>query len=173
MKGIESIPITVVSTSSESDATDMAMPLLHELAAMMDTLIESGDSNSIDLRRAPLDPKDRMRLAEVLGQGELSARVDCLGPTLIQETAITGVWWITHCDAQDRVLGEFIEVTTFPEILRSTHQEVRSGVTRLRRRLAEQTATTDPGVVAERLRALGLERAQPQQESPPADQQSE
>lgn len=173
MKGIESIPVTVVSTSPERDGIDMALPLLHELAAMLDTLIESGESNSIDLRRAPLSPEDRTRLAEVLGQGELRARVDCLGPTLVQETTITGVWWITHCDAHDRVLGEFIEVTTCPEILRSSHSEVRSGVTRLRTRLNEQTATKDPGAVAERLLALGLERAHPQQESLPADQQSE
>lgn len=173
MKGIESIPVTVVSTSPQRDATDMALPLLHELAAMLETLLATGEENSIDLRRAPLDPTDRARLAEILGQGELSASLDCLGSTRIQETAITGVWWITHCDAQDRVVGEFIEVTSCPEILRSSQQEVRSGLSRLRTRLSEQTVSTDPAAVTERLRAIGFEPAQPQQASPPADQQSE
>ena len=162
MKRLDSIPVTVVP----------ALPLLHELAAMLDKLIESGETDSIDLRREPLSPQDRARLKEILGQGELSARVDSLGPTTIQETAIAGVWWLTHCDAEDRVLGEFIEVTTCPELLRSSIPEVRSGVSRLRARLAEQTAPKDPGALDQRVRALGFEPAQSQQKSPRPDQQS-
>jgi len=124
---------------------------------MLDTLLSSGQCDSIDLHRTPLGPDDRAKLEDVLGQGELSATADCLGPTHVRETAISGVWWITHRDEQARVLGEFIEVTLCPEMLRSSPSDLRSGLDRLSARLSRQAQPVDPGAIADRLKAIGIQ----------------
>lgn len=135
---------------------DLALPLLHQIATMLDTLLTSGQSDSVDLHRTPLASDDRAKLQAVLGRGELNAQVDCLGATSIRETAISGVWWVTHCDEQARVLGEFIEVTLCPEMLRCSPCELRPGLDRLRAKLSPRAPSVDPGAIADRLTAIGI-----------------
>lgn len=154
---LDSIPVKVVSDGQEDSVAGLALPILHQVASMLDTLLASGECNSIDLHRTPLGPADRAQLEEILGQGEVSAGIDCLGSTRVRETAISGVWWITHYDEQARVLGEFIEVCRCPELLRCSPNDLRRGLDHLRARLSRQAQVTDPGVIAERLKAIGIQ----------------
>lgn len=118
-----------------------AVPILHEIETLLNELVASGKSAAIDLRSLPLLPGDYEKLKEVLGQGEVSATIDAMGPTQVRETAIHGVWWVTHYNSDAAVIAEFIEVTTMPGILRTHPVDVRVGLDMLHSRLTPATET--------------------------------
>lgn len=153
------LPIEVVVEGAKSSG-GMALPVLHQLQAMLERLIETGESSTLDLRRAPLAPEDRETLETVLGRGEVSATVDSLGPTRIGETAVAGIWWVTHCNQDGKTVLEVIEVTECPELLRTQREDLPSGLGRLRSRLAQRTHVPDPGDIVRSLKALGLSEQQ-------------
>ena len=103
---------------------------------MLDKLAETGQTGRIDLRREPLGRRDYEDIREVLGTGEVSVRIDALGASLIRETGILGVWWVTHCNQADGVIAELIEITPVPEILKTHPDDLRAAHHRLRARLA-------------------------------------
>lgn len=153
------IPIEVAPCASDTGSLGgTVVPILNELLAMLDALSAHGETNSIDLRRAPLGPEDLTALKKMLGQGEVSAELQSLGSTRIYETAVSGVWWITHCNQDDKLLGEFIEVTSCPDLLKTHPEDLRSGSTRLRSRLSEEACAPSPSAIAQRLKAMGLEQ---------------
>ncbi|GAB4507670.1 MAG: hydrogenase expression/formation protein [Sulfuricaulis sp.] len=120
-----------------------ALPLLHEIEVLLNDLVTTGKSAGIDLRSLPMLPGDYETLREVLGEGEVSASVNVLGPTLVRETAIHGVWWITHQNADGEVTAEFIEVTYLPEILKTHPADARAAVEILRSRLLQSAPMTE------------------------------
>jgi HupH hydrogenase expression protein, C-terminal conserved region len=144
MNNLKGIPITMAGGDEELALSVNADPLLHEIASLLCDLVESGKSSSIDLRSLPLLPGDYGKLKDVLGQGEVRATLEALGATHVRETAIHGVWWVTHYNSDETVVAEFIEVTTIPEILRTHPADARVGLDRLRSRLC-LAAGTDNG----------------------------
>ena len=121
-----------------------AMPLLYEIEFLLGDLLATGKATSIDLRSLPMLPGDYEKLREVLGDGEVSATIDAMGPTQVRETAVHGVWWVTHYNSDHTVIAEFIEVTYVPEILRTHPADVRVGLDSLRSRL-NQSPEIDKG----------------------------
>jgi hydrogenase-1 operon protein HyaF len=113
--------------------------ILYELAGMLEVLIAKGRGNAIDLRGLPLTPGEYSQLRATLGEGEVNAEVSALGPTRIRETAIHGVWWVTHYNAQDQILAEFLEVTVVPQLLKTESDDIREGLDLLHERLAAST----------------------------------
>jgi hydrogenase-1 operon protein HyaF len=156
MSGLKSIPVEVETSPQGAAAVSIALPVLNEITAMLEALISSGQPSSIDLQREPLGTQDHAKLRDTLGRGELAAELDCLGPTQITETAVSGVWWVTHYSEDGRVVGEFIEVTTCPEMLITAEGELASGLSLLRSRLATEAHVRDSGDIAKRVEALGL-----------------
>ncbi len=57
-----------------------AAPLLHEIAALLDRLAQTGEGGSVQLNGLPLQPGDYEALQEALGEGEVSAEIQALGP---------------------------------------------------------------------------------------------
>jgi hydrogenase-1 operon protein HyaF len=108
---------------------------------LLNDLVTSGKSASIDLRSLPLLPGDYEKLKEVLGQGEVSATIDAMGLTQVCETAVHGVWWVTHYNSDETLIAEFIEVTTMPEILRTHPADAHAGLELLHSRLTPATET--------------------------------
>lgn len=140
MTGLRDIGVKVVPASEDSGAlTIPARAVLHELAALLERLVESGEGGSIDLRSLPLGPGDYERLAAFLGQGEVSAVVEALGPTRVRETAVRGVWWVTHCNTDEEVVAELLEVTRCPVILETQPDDAHASLAELRARLRETT----------------------------------
>ena len=126
MTSVSDIPIEVINTVDAAQApSPYLLALLQEIQDMLMQLVEHNSSNSIDIRSLPMMPGDYEQLKQLLGEGEVSATIDSLGPSHIRETAIAGVWWVTHHNAEDEVLTEFIEVTTLPEILKAQAEDVR------------------------------------------------
>jgi len=93
------------------------------------------DGTVIDLQCLPLAPGEEERIEEVLGQGEVRAEIDALGPTIIQETSYPGVWLVTHRNTEQAVVGRFIEVTHIPELLKSQQADIENGANRLENEL--------------------------------------
>lgn len=106
-------------------------PLLHEIRHALQELVDSGKTGIIDLRSIPLAPGEEDRIVATLGQGEVQARIDALGPSEINETRYAGVWLVTHYNDDGEIIGRFIEITAMPEILRSQGEDIRQACIRL------------------------------------------
>jgi hydrogenase-1 operon protein HyaF len=123
--GLEHIPVTVVAP--DSGLSGNAWPLMLEITALVQQLLESGEGAAIDLSALPLTPADKEWLKTRLGSGEIHVTLEAEGPSSLDETACPGVWWITHRDPQGRVQSEFIEVTYVPDLIRAHPDDVRIG----------------------------------------------
>ena len=141
MNKLKGIPIAIAGVDDELALSGNADPILHEIQSLLNDLVTSGKSASIDLRSLPLLPGDYEKLKEVLGQGEVSATLETLGATHVRETAIHGVWWVTHYSSDETIIAEFIEVTDIPEILRTHPADARMGLDLLHSRLTPATGT--------------------------------
>ncbi len=149
------IPVKVVHDGPPEDTT--AAAVLHEVKRMLETLLSTGAENSMDLSHSPLAPQAYQQLKNTLGQGEVTADITSLGRTTIRETAVPGVWWITHISDDERVLGEFLEVTACPHLLKSQPEDLELAITRLQERGSRQPAAPpDREAVARRVAQLGL-----------------
>lgn len=126
----KTIPIHVQAApaADQSAPSGNAQAILHEIVSLLEALTSRGTNGIIDLRAMPLTPGDYRVLEEVLAEGEVKATVDAAGPTEVRETLYPGVWWIRHRNEAGEVVGEFIEVTAFPEILKSPMDDVREGL---------------------------------------------
>jgi len=133
MSALEDVGVKVVVAGGDANAR----AVLREIETMLRRLIENDEDSSIDLTALPLTPQDYDLLEDTLGEGEVSAEVDSLGPTRVHETGIPGVWWVTHYNTDDEVMAEFIEVTYCPEILLTPEDDVKDGLEALLARLFE------------------------------------
>ena len=141
MNDLKGIPIAVANDVAGLTLSGNADPVLHEIQSLLNDLVTTGKSASIDLRSLPLFPGDYEKLKEVLGQGEVSATIDAMGPTQVRETSVHGVWWVTHYNSDETIIAEFIEVTYIPEILRTHPADARVGLELLHSRLTPATET--------------------------------
>jgi hydrogenase-1 operon protein HyaF len=121
-----------VPPHSPSFRTGMADAVLREIAGLLDRLIEAGEEGAIDLRSLPMTDGDREELKARLGTGEVHATLDVAGPSTVEETAISGVWWIRHEGGDGRVASEQIAVTRIPAILITDSDDLAAGAGRLR-----------------------------------------
>lgn len=131
------IPINVVSPP-QSGGLNIAMTLLHEIQAMLNTLLDTGQNGTLDLRALPALGEDGYQfLKEKLGQGEVSAHIQSFGRSEIQETAYPGIWWVAHYNQDNEILTELVEVNFLPELLKSPKDDVVFGQISLAKLLNE------------------------------------
>ncbi|OOZ44221.1 hydrogenase expression/formation protein [Solemya velum gill symbiont] len=113
-------------------------PLLHEVKHALERLATEDETSVIDLRSIPLAPGEEDRILEILGLGEVVARLNVLGSSDVVETEYSGVWVVTHYNENEETIGRFIEVTRMPEILRSQAEDVAETSERLALRLEDE-----------------------------------
>jgi len=125
---LDAIPIHVINPPpGEPGLTGNAPPLLRELAEQVRRLLESGESSAIDLSALPLTPADLDWLRERLGEGEINVTLQANGESTLNETACSGIWWVTHHNEQGAVTSQFIEVAFVPELVKAHPQDVQIG----------------------------------------------
>ena len=134
MNRLATMPLKVVPSVRNDNDPSRCLAVLHQIETMLATLAQWGQTDTIDVRRLPLDEREYHELKETLGTGELSAEVNALGRTRVRETAVSGVWWVTHYGRDDHVVAELIEVTEFPELLSVHKDDLRAGMRLLRTR---------------------------------------
>lgn len=115
-------------------------PILHEIRHALAKLNGSGETSIIDLRSIPLAPGEETTIIDTLGCGEVHAKLNALGPSEIYETRFAGVWLITHYNQENNIISRFIEITRFPDILKSQHEDIALSLHQLESELDEATA---------------------------------
>ncbi|MEF8792440.1 hydrogenase expression/formation C-terminal domain-containing protein [Thiohalorhabdus sp.] len=112
--------------------------LLQEIAVRLDRLVSGGEPEAIDLRALPImTEEDLQQLRDLLGTGEVTATVQAMGATELEETAFPGVWWATYFGADGDMVAERIEMAWVPDILVAQAADVRTGLQQLVERLPE------------------------------------
>jgi hydrogenase-1 operon protein HyaF len=106
--------------------------LLAEILALLEKQLQTGQVAAIDLKGLPFSPGEYAQLKDFLGQGEVLAKLDAIGPSDIFETRYPGVWWLTHRNAEGDIVADVIEVTRCPDILKSQPEDMGAGLSRLR-----------------------------------------
>ena len=122
---------TMFNIQIGDELTRNVAPLLHEIRHALQELADSGKTGIIDLRSIPLAPGEEDKIIEALGEGEVQARIDALGPSEVCETRYPGVWLVTHYNEERDIIGRFIEIIDMPDILRSQADEIRQSCARL------------------------------------------
>ena len=114
-----------------NELTWNVQPILHEIKHALRKLIDSGENSIIDLRSIPLAPGEENIITDMLGCGEVHARLNALGPSEIIETRFAGVWLITHYNEDNSIIGRFIEITALPDILKSQTEDMELALAQL------------------------------------------
>jgi hydrogenase-1 operon protein HyaF len=114
----------------------VAEAVFREIAAMMECLLTTGETGTIDLRSLPMTDLDRIELAGRLGDGEVRAFINAGGTSTVFETQFAGVWWIRHEDHEGRALAEQIAVAHVPEMLLANPGDISASHARLSKLLA-------------------------------------
>lgn len=122
----DAIPIHALP--ADAGLTGNAPPLLGELRDRVRRLLERGEASAIDLSALPLTPADLDWLRSRLGAGELTATLRAQGESTFDETACSGVWWVTHRNAQGAVTAQLIEVAFVPELVQAQAGDVADGL---------------------------------------------
>jgi len=132
-----------------NDLTWNVQPILHEIRHALRKLLETGESSIIDLRSIPLAPGEEETVIDTLGCGEVHAKLNALGPSEIYETRFAGVWLTTHFNEESSVIGRFIEITRFPDILKSQHEDMTISLDQLEQELEHESLSNQPETDAE------------------------
>ena len=135
MNRIDAVSIEVEGTPA---LTGNVLPLLHEIRHALEDFAATGTEHTIDLNSMPLAPEESRELESLLGTGEVRAQLDALGTSEITETAIPGVWRVTHSNGDRVVVGQFLEITDCPAILKSQPQDLPAGISQLEQLIRER-----------------------------------
>ena len=117
--------------------TGNVTPILNEIKHALNSLIETGESTTIDLHAIPMAPGEMQQIESLLGTGEVTATINAMGSSTVNESIYAGVWLVTHRNTDDEILGKFIEITRIPSILESQTEDMRGALEALPDLLAE------------------------------------
>ncbi len=120
--------------------TGLAQSVLQEIAAQLSLLAAKGETSAVDLHSLPMTPADRNELEERLGRGDIEATLNVAGTSEIWETRYSGVWWVRHFGADDKIAAERIEITVIPEIFVTHGADIAAAALHLHNDLAGQTS---------------------------------
>lgn len=117
------------------------LAILHEVEALLEVLLASGEPNAINLCGLPLRRSDRGVLKKILGRGHASGTVESAGTTRLWETRVAGVWWLEHHNRKGEILGEVIEIADIPDSLVMDTKVIRKDLARLHQWLSQANQT--------------------------------
>ena len=138
MPNLSDIPIRIDNPSFHANA----IPLLHEIRHALRKLAAGGETRIIDLMAIPFGPGDEDLLLEVLGRGEVEAKVTALGSSRVWESAYPGVWVLDHRDTDDIRIAFQVQVTAVPDIVCTPADDMIESTERLDERLQELDASS-------------------------------
>ncbi|MFC0712224.1 hydrogenase expression/formation protein [Azorhizophilus paspali] len=94
----------------------IALALLERLQEALGAYRVGEQSRVIGLDRQP--KADLKLLQQILGEGEVAIQVGGQRPVRIQETVLTGVWWVQLQVGLGEVIGQWLEVADVPALVR-------------------------------------------------------
>lgn len=120
MSKLYEIPVVAAAAAPPGEPDGPAvLALLSEIEAKLGALRGAGEPASIDLRWLMASRQTLECLDAALGEGEVEAKIAGAGVCRVLETAVPCVWRVSHRAADGRPLGEFVEITEIPELLRA------------------------------------------------------
>ena len=129
--GMDPLASISVTVETSSVTTGNVLPILHELRHALQRLRTDHTEHIIDLSSLPMAAEEYLEIEQLLGHGEIHARLQALGESTISETAIPGIWSIVHMNADKAVVGRFLEITDCPAILKTQAQDLENGIAQL------------------------------------------
>ncbi len=140
MSRLSDIGVRIEATPARSGGLGGGVAaVLSELAGMLEKVAQGGGPDVIDLRSLPMSAADRLELQAALGQGEVHATLRAEGTSSLQETGVSGLWWIEHRDRNGELIAELIEVAAIPKILEVSTVEMTASARWLRARMNHET----------------------------------
>jgi len=130
--------ISVKIENAEEYSIGSLRALLVEIATLLEEFIRNDTRGSIDLNSLPFAPGEYEQLRQLLGQGEVSAHIEAIGPSEIIETRYPGVWWATHYNVEGDIVADTLEITDIPEIIKSQSADIATGLELLRAQLNDE-----------------------------------
>ncbi len=124
--------IPIHSQSDDTYSIGNLRALLTEIAALLEKFSINGETGMIDLNSLPFAPGEYEQLRQLLGQGEVTVRIEATGPSEIIETRYPGVWWVTHYNVEGDIVADMLEITDIPEIIKSQQTDINTGLELLR-----------------------------------------
>jgi len=129
--------IPVVAMGAEAVVTANLPPVLHEILHAVQQLRSNAQGSSVDLLAMPFGPGERDRLLEWLGKGEVTAKVDALGETRINESRFPGVWVVEHFSTERQQIALQVEIAEVPAMLRTPQADLADSERLLREALEQ------------------------------------
>jgi hydrogenase-1 operon protein HyaF len=142
MSARKSITATLDTADDCPQTWDISLPILHEIRHGLRRLAQTEEGTLIDLSAIPFAPGDESRLLGLLGEGEVRAEVNALGPTRVWESGVHGVWLVDHRNLEGQRLTLHIEIARIPNILRTPRQDIEDAIMELDSRIA--AGATEP-----------------------------
>ncbi len=112
---IETFEMPRVPEHAPADALAAAREILRHLLAMIDGWNHAvgAPGPAIDISSMPAEVKTLV--GQLLGEGEVSIRVEATPRLQIQECAFTGVWRCLELDAEGHLHRDWVEVSSLPQ----------------------------------------------------------
>lgn len=117
-----------------------ALAVVREIERRLASCLREGIRASLDLGPLAAIPAELGLLRQILGDGVIRAEVGNRGGSMVRETAIPCVWWVTHRDESGQARAEFIEIADTPPILAGDSHDIPAGL----RLLAQRSAVLAP-----------------------------
>ncbi|MEZ5671214.1 MAG: hydrogenase expression/formation C-terminal domain-containing protein [Thiotrichaceae bacterium] len=115
----------------EHATTTSVISLLHQIQHALHHLIATNEATCIDLGNLPLSPQEKEQLVNFLGRGEVEARLNVLGESIMQETQYSGVWLVEHYNPKAELTNRYLEISWLPSILSSPLEDVHTAFEKL------------------------------------------
>ncbi len=131
LPGVRLRDISIKVENNDTSSIGNISALMVEIATLLEKFIATGATAQIDLKSLPLGQHEYVMLRDTLGSGEVSARLDAIGLSEINETKYPGVWWATHHNIEGDIVADLIEITNCPAILASQPQDMKKGLQNL------------------------------------------
>jgi hypothetical protein len=112
--------------------------VLAEIAAAVELLGISGEGRVIFIDRMALSQDERRLIRDFLGEGAVRISLENTAePVEWLESGVSGVWYGVFYNQSKNPLLEAIEVALYPAVAAVQPEDLRQGLTDLKRRLAE------------------------------------
>jgi hydrogenase-1 operon protein HyaF len=137
MSVLDNFQTRVEFANGNAGLTENTLPLLHEIRHALQRLSESEEPTVIDLRAIPFGPGDEEQLLAFLGEGEVTAVLNALGDTRVNESRFPGVWLVDHRNTEGERIAFQIEITDIPAVLCAQPEDLSDSLEKLDQALNE------------------------------------
>ena len=115
-RGMNTFRMPLVPESADTIALGDAHAVLAAFLALLDDWDPEGDVRGPRLDLAGVAPPALAITNQMLGEGEVSIQIDGAPGYRIQETVFTGVWRVCAVDDENRLVADWLEASTVPEV---------------------------------------------------------